>query len=398
MQTSTRANASNANSDLQNNRPCAPVDFTRSIPPASLDIAEGLKSALTSLAAQPTVGTLLDGSIAGGTIEDRLTGARLLSRRVGEAIDPNRIIVTNGTQSALHLLFRNCTRSDCPVLTEAFTYGVLKGIASHTKIRLQGLALDDEGLDPAAVSEALEQSPVQIKLLYCNPTIHNPTTATMSLERRKELVALARKHSIRIVEDDVLGLLHPEAPPPIAALAPDLTWYIMGLTKCLAHGMRIAYLLAPSVDDAQGLLERERRYSSWFPAPLHAAIACQWIDDGTAERATSAIRREMDERHELARSVLRQHCFRGSQGSMHIWLNLPRPWSNLDFQQAAEKQGVLVRTADKFAVHESISTPAIRLSLSSPPDRQSLVSGLTRLASLLDDGMPARPIAGQDAS
>ncbi|WOH80294.1 PLP-dependent aminotransferase family protein [Bradyrhizobium sp. BEA-2-5] len=363
----------------------------------SQDIAHGLKSALTCLAAQQTVGSLLNGSIAGGTAEDRLSGARFLSRRFGETIDPNRIVVTNGTQSALHLLFRNFVISDGPLLTEAFTYGVLTGIASHTKVRLQGLALDHEGLDPTAVSQALEQSSGRIKLLYCNPTIHNPTTATMSLERRQEIAAVARKHSIRIIEDDVLGLLHPEAPPPIAALAPDLTWYIMGLTKCLAHGMRIAYLLAPSVDDARDLLERERRYSSWFPAPLHATIVRQWIDDGTAERATSAIRREMDERHELARFVLREHSFRGSRGSMHIWLNLPSPWSNLDFQQAAEKRGVLVRTADKFAVHESISTPAIRLSLSSPPDRQSLASGLSRLALLLDDGLSARSIAGGGA-
>ncbi|UVK35509.1 PLP-dependent aminotransferase family protein (plasmid) [Mesorhizobium sp. AR10] len=363
----------------------AAIDFTRSVAPRPRDIANGLVRTLSTLSTQEDVGCLLDGSVPGGAVEDRVCGARLLSRRFGSAIDPDRIIVTNGTQSALHLLFRTFIRTGGTLLSEALSYGVLKGIARQANVRLESLALDHEGITPEAVVRAFSASAGTADLLYCNPTIHNPTTSIMSIQRRKEIAALARTHSFKIVEDDVLGLLHPEAPPPLAALAPDITWYVMGLTKCLAHGMRIAYLLAPSVDHAKKLLAAERTYSSWFPAPLQAAVVRQWIKDGTAEQITSAIRSEMDARHAIARQVLAGHTFSGCDGAMHIWLKLPHPWSNREFEDAARRRRVLVRTADRFAVDDAPTSPAIRLSLSSPPDRQTVASGLATVAALLDE-------------
>ncbi|WP_080943949.1 aminotransferase-like domain-containing protein [Sinorhizobium meliloti] len=359
----------------------AAIDFSRSIPPRPRDISNGLAVALSTLSRRNDLDDLLDGSVPGGIAEDRVCGAQLLARRFGTAIDPDRIIVTNGTQSALHLLFRTFIRNGGTLLSEELSYGVLKGVARQSGARLEGAALDDEGIAPDAISRIVAAG-APVDLLYCNPTIHNPTTSTMSLERREKIAALARLHSFRIVEDDVLGLLHPEAPPPLAALASDVTWYVMGLTKCIAHGMRIAYLLAPSVEEAKKLLTAERTYSSWFPAPLQAAVARQWIQDGTAERITSAIRSEMDARHAIAREILGPNSYVGCEGAMHIWMRIPPPWSNRDFEEAAKARGILLRTADRFAVAKPPTTSAVRLSLSSPPDRQSLTSGLATIASL----------------
>ncbi|MBP2236156.1 DNA-binding transcriptional MocR family regulator [Sinorhizobium kostiense] len=324
----------------------------------------------------------------GGNTDDRAAGAKLLSCRFGSPVSPERVIVSNGTQAALHLLFRNFSGPGKTVLSEGLSYGVLKAVACQAGVSLRGISLDTEGLAVDALRDSLVDQGPKPGLLYCNPTVHNPTTATMSQERRLAIADIARSQSIQIIEDDVLGLLHPESPPPIAALAPDITWYVMGLTKCIAHGTRIAYLVAPDEGAAKSLLEMELRYSSWFPAPLQAALTRLWIDDGTAAAIAAAIRAEMDSRHDIARQVLSGQKYRGSRGSMHIWLSLPKGWSADTFADAAAANGVLVRPARLFAVDDNFGTDEIRISLSSPPNRSSLIDGLSILAGLLAD----RPI------
>jgi DNA-binding transcriptional MocR family regulator len=372
--------------ELPRTYPNAVVDFTRSIPPRPAELGAGLKATLLALPLASDVDDLLSGSWPGGTKTDREAGARFLSRRFGTMVDPGRVIVTNGTQSALQLLFRAIVGNGGLLLSEAMSYGVLKGIADRSNVRLAGVELDREGVIPHAVASQLRSHARGAPALYCNPTIHNPTTATMSLERRIELAALAREYGFSIIEDDVLGMLHPEAPPPIAAVAPDVTWYVMGLTKCLAHGIRVAYLVAPTVEDANRLLQAERTFSSWFPAPLQAAVVRQWFSDGTGERITSAIRAEMDARHDIVQTLMAGHDYKGIRGAMHIWLNLPGHWSNHRFEAAAKRGGVLVRTAEHFAVDNSFSVPAVRISLSSPPNKQAMIDGITTLAGLLESG------------
>ena len=100
--------------------------------------------------------------------------------------------------------------------------------------------MDSEGIDAVAfVAACAQYAP---KALYCNPTLLNPTTATMSAERRRVLVEVARFHSMPIIEDDAYGFLPRSGPPTLASIGPDITFYIAGLAKCLGAGLRVAFL------------------------------------------------------------------------------------------------------------------------------------------------------------
>lgn len=357
------------------------VDFTRSIPPL-LDIFQHrLASGLVALAGDSRLGEIAHLSLPGGSDRDRMAGACWLAPRVGR-IDPARIMLTNGTQSALLLMLRAFVGHGGSVYTEVLSYAVIRELAERVGVRLAGVAIDHDGLVPEAL-EAMcrKQAP---RALYLNPAYHNPTTSIMPEARRLAIADIARRHGFPILEDDTLGGLHPECARPIAALAPDVTWYVAGVTKSIAHGMRVAYLAGPSVKAVEELRAPVARGSHWFPAPLQAAILSRWIEDGTAAELRDAIRHESDAREQLARHSLGQFGIETKPGSMHIWLPLPDSIPRHDLVADLKCKGVLVRPAEMFAVDETPPPNAVRLSLSSPEARDDVACGLAIVRDTLE--------------
>ncbi|MEJ1979106.1 MAG: hypothetical protein WDN49_26255 [Acetobacteraceae bacterium] len=104
----------------------------------------------------------------------------------------------------------------------------------------------------------------------------------MSLARREAVVAVARHHGVPILEDDAYGPLPVSPPSPLAALAPELTYYVGGLAKTLSPALRLAYLAVPDTRSAIRVAGAIRATAA-MASPLTAAIATRWIDDGTAD-------------------------------------------------------------------------------------------------------------------
>ncbi|MEY9676983.1 aminotransferase class I/II-fold pyridoxal phosphate-dependent enzyme [Bradyrhizobium elkanii] len=246
-----------------------------------------------------------------------------------------------------------------------------------------------EWLDDGAAPEAFEKACRNLspKALFLTPTLHNPTTITMSHERRLALADVARRYGVVIIEDDVYGLLPPEAPPPISALAPDATWYAAGLAKCIGPGSKIAYLLMPSAQAATSALDRFQTASTWHVAPLSALVAQSWIADGTAEKVLLAVRSEAVARQEMAARLFIHATYLTNPKSLHMWLALPRRWTQRSFVAAAVEAGVLVRSGSMFAVDEASSPEAIRIALGSPEIRAILEKALTALRPLVHENI-----------
>jgi len=385
------------------------IDFTRSVPPMPPLLAQCLEETLQGRGTRPDIGMLLRNALAGGSEHDRKMAARWLHPRFGVDLSPERIAVTNGTQSAVLLLLEGLVGQGGLLLTECLSYGVIKDLARRSHVRIAGLAMDEEGILPDAFEAACRRE--RPGALYCNPTDHNPTTAIASEGRRLALATIARKYGVPIIEDDPVGRLHPDAPPPVAALAPDVTWYVSGVTKCLAHGVRIAYLVAPSAVALERVVGPARRLSHWFPSPLMAMLVSDWIRSGAAEAITAAIRGESEARRQIALKTFsskpclsqegetsafhRPHktveCFRILQGAdfhckpngLHGWLRLPASMEANAFAQELAGAGVLVRPAQLFAVGDMPVPNAIRLSFSSPLERDAVENGVERIASLM---------------
>ncbi|WP_134498903.1 hypothetical protein [Microvirga pakistanensis] len=132
----------------------------------------------------------------------------------------------------------------------------------------------------------------------------------------------ARRHAVAIIEDDAYGALPRQVPVPIAALAPDLTWHIATLSKCVTPALRTAYVVTPSLSCTLRLAAEIRAMSLMMP-PLMAALASKWILDGTLDAITAAIREESAARQAIARRILHGFEVEAHPEGHHLWLTLP---------------------------------------------------------------------------
>jgi DNA-binding transcriptional MocR family regulator len=242
--------------------------------------------------------------------------------------------------------------------------------------------MDAHGLRPEALEDACREGGA--KAVYLIPTVHNPTTAVMPEERRREIARIARAHGLAIVEDDVHGLLPRERPRPIAALAPERSYYLTSTSKTLAPGLRIAYVLSPP--DRVARLTASLRATTWAVAPLMAAVASTWIGDGTADALVAARRLEAGERQAMARDRLAGADFDAKPEAYYLWLRLPEPWRGEAFAAEARARGVLVTPAEAFAVGRAPVPHAVRLCLGAARSRAALLRGLHAVAGLLRAG------------
>jgi DNA-binding transcriptional MocR family regulator len=268
------------------------------------------------------------------------------------------------------------------LLAESLTYAGVKAVAGFLHLRLRGLAIDEQGLRPDALEQACREG--EAKALYLIPTHHNPTTAVLPEERRREIVAIARAHGLAIVEDDVHGLLPEERPRPIAALAPERTYYLTSTSKTLAPGLRIAYVASPPAMVPR--LEASLRATTWAVAPLTAAVASAWIRDGTADALLRSRREEARARQAIARERLAGADVETKPEAYYLWLRLPEPWRRDAFAAEARSRGVVVTPADVFAVGRDPAPHAVRLCVGAARDRDELARGLDVVAGLLRGG------------
>jgi DNA-binding transcriptional MocR family regulator len=132
---------------------------------------------------------------------------------------PDQTIVTVGSQHAITVLYSTLLRPGDTVLAAELTYPGMKGIAQMAGLRLRGIAMDEEGMLPHAIEAACLES--SAKALYCVPTVQNPTCATMSQKRRKEIAQVAEAHDLLIIEDDVHAFMLENAPSPLSLFAND---------------------------------------------------------------------------------------------------------------------------------------------------------------------------------
>lgn len=347
---------------------------------------EHMQRTLRDLSARQGVGHLLAYSRMLGDPAHRAAAAHWIGR-TGLKLSPDQIIATAGAQQALAIAISGLAEPGETLLVESLTYGGIHENARQRSARLHAVAMDAEGMLPEALDEAAAFTNARTVLIQ--PTLHNPTNAVMSAKRREEIVAVARKRDLTIVEDDVYGFVIRERPLPLAVLAPERTVYISSASKCMAPGLRVGWLAAPPA-----LIER-------FGDVLHAIavnnprlnqeIVRQWIEDGTAASMLEDIRSEVEIRQGIAAEYLVGHTYHGHPNSLHVYVELPDPWRPNDFTAQALMQGVRIASCTSF-VPDYRSNPAawVRISLAPCPDRNELREGLRRLRGLLDRTPEAR--------
>lgn len=355
------------------------LDLSMNIPPPPAGVAfdELLKQGVSQVLLRADNEQLMTYHLGGGSEAERTAGARWLEPMFGR-VDPEHIVVCPGAQAALAALILAHSAPGDVVLAEPTIYPGLRAAVEQFGRQLVCVETDASGMRPDALAKACARH--RARLVYLNPTLQNPTTATMPLERRREIAAVAVKHGARIIEDDPYWLFAEPAPPPLSRFAPDHSYYVATLSKCLTPGLRVAYVVVKDTYERQRFISALRSFAL-MSAPLTTALATQWIFDGSAQQLFAGVKEEARVRHGLASEVLAGRSGVAGAG-LHIWLTLPGYWTSSELARAAGAEGLAVTPAEVFGT--SAATPdAIRISLGSIPDRKRLAAGLHRLSQLL---------------
>jgi len=344
--------------------------------PAGDNCAEIVADALRQVADSPDLNRLLGYRIDSPWPRHAAAAAQWLAQD-GLTVSPDAVILTVGGQQAIVAVMAGLTHPGDTVFTEELTYPGIKRTGALFDRPIEGMPMDAGGMIPEALDAALAQRPGSI--VYCMPTRQNPTTITMTLERRHAIIAVARRHRVTLVEDGIYAFIDQAAPPPLTSLAPDCCVYITSMSKAVSPGLRVGFVVAPEA--ARPRIAATIAASTMMVPGITAEVASILIENGSALRSADEQRAEAGARMDMARDILgAANCPSGP--SNNLWLTLPPTWRPDAFASETLRRGVMITPAAAFAVTQRIPK-AVRVSISAPVDREQLRKGLEIIAGLV---------------
>lgn len=339
-------------------------------------LGERLRDALAALAGKGDLEDLGHYQPPQGQPKHRAAGATWL-RELGVDAPADEIFTIAGGQTALMTIFLALARPGDTVLTEELTWPGALSVGRLTGIRLAPVALDREGMIPDALDAACQT--FRPRFVYTMPTLHNPTTATASAARRREIVRVARAHNVLIVEDDAYGFLVEPRAVSYYQMARDICIYVTSLSKSIAPSLRVGFLAAPP--RLHRAVRAAMRATTVMVSPVLLEIATHMINSGAGQSAARFQADAAKRRQRLAASIL------GHDGavptSLHYWLRLPPDVRNSSFVADALASGVAVTPGDAFCVIPGQDPGGVRLCLCSESDQGRVEQALSTLATLL---------------
>lgn len=320
---------------------------------------------------------------AGGRLSDKEIGAQWLSME-GYTVSPSSVWLGAGGHHGCLVSLLAAGLAGKTIVAEEFAYSNFKAIAGFLGIRLVGCAADALGLKPAALREICVQQ--KVDALYIMATINNPTGTVLPLDRRLEIVDIARAHDLVIIEDDAYGFLEEEPLPNFFRLAPERGFYIYSFSKPLLPGIKISYILAPSSFDVA--MRRALDLTVTNIPVLYAQVLNTYISSGRLEELIRSKRQEGRRRQEKARALLRDQIVLGHVNGWHLWVRLGTsslglgaasgPGSALELAERLASVGVLVSAGDAYAVGPA-PYAAIRIAMGGEREWARVEEGLRRV-------------------
>src|SRR5215469_1506931 len=313
-----------------------------------------------------------------GTPAVRSVAAAYLTQGAWSPTPEQLVFTGNGRQSIAAALGAVVpTGGRCGV--EALTYPFIKGIAARLGISLVPLAMDEGGVRPDSVQKAHREA--HLSAIYIQPVVHNPLGMTMPAARRADLLRVVEKLDLPVIEDNVYGFLDNE--PPLAALAPDSCIVIDSLSKKVAPGLALGFIVPP-----QRLRESVMasvRSGGWTASGFAFAATQRMMGDGTVAELARLKRLDARARQKLAVDRLSGFEIQTNEKSYHLWLTLPPHWRSQTFVAAAARRDIALTPSTTFAATPGHAPNAVRLALAGPTMDQ-LDSGLRTLAAMLRAG------------
>ncbi|TAA61748.1 PLP-dependent aminotransferase family protein [Shinella sp. JR1-6] len=223
------------------------------------------------------------------------------------------------------------------------------------------------------------------KLAFLMTSGQNPTLSIMPEERRRAIAAIARRHNVFLIEDNLYGGTVDAGIPLLAEIAPDRTFLVGGLSKSVAAGVRGGWIACPP-HLAQRVRIAHKMVSGGLPYLL-AELGARLVLSGMADAIRTKVSAEVEAREAHAREIFAGLDFNSHPRVPFLWLKLPDPWLSGTFRQAAFAEDILIDDEDEFKAGRSERTfYRVRIGLSSPDSRADVVAGLQRLRRLIAHG------------
>jgi len=320
-----------------------------------------------------------------------------LARRFGG--DPEHILVLAGAQQGLDLLARCLIdRGDAVILDRP---GYLGAIQTFRNAGARLVGWDVRRADVDELEELLLR--YRPKLIYTNPTNQNPTGVTLSIRTRRELLELAARYRVPIVEDDTyreLGITGPPPPPSLFTLddGHEVVIRVNSFAKMLAPGLRLGWISAvqPIVDQ----LALIKQIVDPHTQNLSQMVVSELVENGTLDAHLTTLRAEHKRRRDAMVQALRQHLtasqlrFSVPDGGMYLWCDLPPGVRARAVQDAALRESVMVLTGDPFYVDRG-GDHQLRICYTAQPSARAMPAARTLARSI---AAAARDGAAQQAS
>jgi GntR family transcriptional regulator/MocR family aminotransferase len=312
----------------------------------------------------------------------RRTIAHVLTSQ-GMLVRPENILITSGSQQGLALVTQLLLKPGDEVLVESPTYGGALDLFRALKLSIVGVPIDEHGLQIDRLEQQLQQRP--IKLIYTMPTFQNPTGACLSTPRRRQLLALADRYNVPILEDDFVGDLRYEGrtQPALKALDPGgRVIYASTFSKMLMPGLRVGFLVAagPIYDRLVNL----KRASDLATSNLIQRAVEAYVTIGRYQahlRQTCQLYRQ---RRDAMLASIKRHLPNEVQidqprGGLFVWARLPAGLSSSKLLPLACEAGVAFAPGRDFYPPDLVEDNTLRLNFAAqqPADIEEAIKRLS---------------------
>ncbi len=350
------------------------ISFARGAPSLDIVDVDGLRDAAVRAFDSDPAGTTAYGTSVGyprlrSWIADR------------HGVEPERVLVTNGSMQADAFLFEQLVRAGDDVIVEAPTYDRTLLSLRERGAQIHAVPLHSDGIDTGALQRLLGGGYAQPTLAHIIPNFQNPAGYTLSAEKRRALLDLAAEHGFVVFEDDPYVELRfsGESLPTMLSMAPEHVVYASSFSKTVCPGIRVGYLVGPA--DLIAAVAKLATNTYISPNMVAQSLVYEFCASGAIERSIETVRVALDERANTLASALSRELpdavFEVPQGGYFMWVTLPDGTDVAALFDAAAERGVSFVKGTDFLLEGGENT--LRLAYSGVTPEQ-IDTGIARLA------------------
>ncbi len=328
---------------------------------------------------------------------------RLLQKE-GIALNIDQLIVITSSQQGLDLVGKVFLNPGDIVLCGKPTYvGAIQAFNSYGGI-LHGVPLDEQGISTIALEQEIKRlgdKCTQAKFIYTIPDFQNPSGITLTLKRRQELIALAEKYDLLIIEDSPYRQLRfgGDAPPPLISMNSDRVLALYTFSKILLPGFRLGWMAGPT-ELIQKMAVAKQAVDLCAP-PFNQAILAEFMKRGLLEKQIEIIIKAYREKRDYMLAQLDKHLgdtpgvtWTKPQGGLFLWVTLPEHFNSSEmFIDAVEKKVAYVMGSSFDP--DGLDKRSLRLNFSYA-SMEEIAIGIERLAEVIKARLSGKKIDSPD--